>query len=161
MRDRGWGRVVHINGKDGWLGGWTRIPHSTGKGGLRTLTKSLAAGLGQYGITVNDVSPGFIDTIRDPQTHPEVTRERTDEFLPAIPHPAPANARGDSVGVRLPALDPLGRNHRRGHPRQRRPVDARMCGATDIRPAAAIVGVGYTAQGERPSEPIAARARSR
>jgi 3-oxoacyl-[acyl-carrier protein] reductase len=73
MRDRGWGRVVHINGEDGWLGGWTRIPHSTGKGGLRTLTKSLAAGLGQYGITVNDVSPGFIDTIRDPQTHPEVT----------------------------------------------------------------------------------------
>jgi 3-oxoacyl-[acyl-carrier protein] reductase len=32
------------------------------QGGLRTLTKSLASGLGQYGITVNDVSPGFIDT---------------------------------------------------------------------------------------------------
>ena len=85
MRDRGWGRVVHINGEDGWLGGWTRIPHSVGKGGLRTLTKSLASGLGQYGITVNDVSPGFIDTIRDTETHPEVTRGRTQEFLPAIP----------------------------------------------------------------------------
>ena len=85
MRDRGWGRVVHINGEDGWLGGWTRIPHSVGKGGLRTLTKSLASGLGQYGITVNDVSPGFIETIRDKETHPEVTPERTKEFLPAIP----------------------------------------------------------------------------
>lgn len=85
MRDRGWGRVVHINGEDGWLGGWTRVPHSVGKGGLRTLTKSLASGLGQYGITVNDVSPGFIDTIRDMDTHPEVTRERTEQFLPAIP----------------------------------------------------------------------------
>ena len=85
MRDRGWGRVVHINGEDGWLGGWTRIPHSVGKGGLRTLTKSLASGLGQYGITVNDVSPGFIDTIRNMETHPEVTRGRTREFLPAIP----------------------------------------------------------------------------
>src|SRR6516164_4385000 len=41
MRDRGWGRIVHINGEYGWLGGWTRIPHSVGKGGLRTLTKSL------------------------------------------------------------------------------------------------------------------------
>jgi NAD(P)-dependent dehydrogenase (short-subunit alcohol dehydrogenase family) len=70
MRDRGWGRVVHINGEDGWLGGWSRIPHSVGKGGLRTLTKSLAHGLGQYGVTVNDVSPGFIETIRDAETHP-------------------------------------------------------------------------------------------
>ena len=85
MRDRGWGRIVHINGEDGWLGGWSRIPHSVGKGGLRTLTKSLASGLGQYGITVNDVSPGFIETIRDMETHPEVTPERTNEFLPAIP----------------------------------------------------------------------------
>jgi 3-oxoacyl-[acyl-carrier protein] reductase len=85
MRDRGWGRVVHINGEDGWLGGWTRVPHSVGKGGLRTLTKSLASGLGQYGITVNDVSPGFIDTIHDMDTHPEVTREQTAKFLPAIP----------------------------------------------------------------------------
>ncbi|MGW4118078.1 SDR family NAD(P)-dependent oxidoreductase [Nocardia sp. NPDC004711] len=85
MRERGWGRVVHINGEDGWLGGWTRVPHSVGKGGLRTLTKSLASGLGQYGITVNDVSPGFIDTARDMQTHPEVTPERTETFLPAIP----------------------------------------------------------------------------
>jgi 3-oxoacyl-[acyl-carrier protein] reductase len=55
------------------------------QGGLRTLTKSLASGLGQYGITVNDVSPGFIDTIRDMETHPEVTRGRTEDFLPAIP----------------------------------------------------------------------------
>lgn len=85
MRDRGWGRVVHINGEDGWLGGWSRIPHSVGKGGLRTLTKSLAHGLGEYGITINDVSPGFVDTVRDRETHPEVTRERTEEFLEAIP----------------------------------------------------------------------------
>jgi NAD(P)-dependent dehydrogenase (short-subunit alcohol dehydrogenase family) len=85
MRDRGWGRIVHINGEDGWLGGWSRVPHSVGKGGLRTLTKSLASGLGQYGITANDVSPGFIETIRDMETHPEVTAERTKEFLPAIP----------------------------------------------------------------------------
>jgi len=57
MRDRGWGRIVHINGEDGWLGGWTRIPHPVGKGGLRTLTKSLASGLGQYGITVKTSLP--------------------------------------------------------------------------------------------------------
>lgn len=70
MRDGGFGRIVHINGPDGYSGGWNRVPHSTAKGGLRALTKSLAAGLGRYGITVNDINPGYTETIRDPETHP-------------------------------------------------------------------------------------------
>ena len=70
MKEAGWGRIVHVNGNDGLHGGWTRIPHSTAKGGLRTLTKSLAGGLSEYGITVNDLYPGFVDTTRDLTTHP-------------------------------------------------------------------------------------------
>src|ERR1043165_5083738 len=75
MKEAGWGRIIHINGPDGYSGGWLRVPNSTAKGGLRTLTKSLAAGLGEYGITVNDINPGFMDTIRDYETHPGVTPE--------------------------------------------------------------------------------------
>ena len=71
MRDAGFGRIIHMNGPDGYFGGWTRVPHSTAKGGLRALTKSLAFGLGPYGITVNDINPGFTETIRDPVTHPQ------------------------------------------------------------------------------------------
>jgi ABC-type nitrate/sulfonate/bicarbonate transport system permease component/NAD(P)-dependent dehydrogenase (short-subunit alcohol dehydrogenase family) len=85
MRDKGWGRIIHINGADGWHGGWTRVPHSTAKGGLRTLTKSLAAGLGEYGITVNDVAPGYVDTVRDPETHPHFTPEFEKELVATIP----------------------------------------------------------------------------
>jgi 3-oxoacyl-[acyl-carrier protein] reductase len=44
---------------------------------LRTLTKSLAAGLGEYGITVNDVNSGFMDTIRDYTTHRGLTPEHS------------------------------------------------------------------------------------
>ena len=75
MKEAGWGRIIHVNGPDGYTGGWTRVPHSTAKGGLRTLTKSLAAGLGEFGITVNDVNPGFMDTVRDYTTHPGMTPE--------------------------------------------------------------------------------------
>jgi NAD(P)-dependent dehydrogenase (short-subunit alcohol dehydrogenase family) len=60
------------HGPDGYSSGWTRIPHSTAKGALRMLTKSLAAGLGEYGLTVNDVNPGCVDTVRD-ETHPGMT----------------------------------------------------------------------------------------
>ena len=79
MKEERWGRIIHINGPDGWRGGWTRAPHSVAKGGLRTLTKSLAAGLGEFGITVNDISPGFTDTVRDMETHPSVTPEASAE----------------------------------------------------------------------------------
>ncbi len=92
MRDAGWGRIIHINGPDGWHGGWTRVPHSVAKGGLRTLTKSLAAGLGEYGITVNDVVPSFAGTIRDSATHPQVTEafvQQTSAKVPIRRQPAP------------------------------------------------------------------------
>jgi NAD(P)-dependent dehydrogenase (short-subunit alcohol dehydrogenase family) len=86
MRESGFGRIIHINGPDGYNGGWTRIPHSAAKGGLRALTKSLAAGLGRFGITVNDINPGYTETIRDPETHPfllgEQNRERVLSRIP-------------------------------------------------------------------------------
>jgi 3-oxoacyl-[acyl-carrier protein] reductase len=71
MCEAGYGRIIHMNGPDGFFGGWTRVPHATAKGGLRTLTKSLAAGLGEFGVTVNDINPGFSDTLRDATTHPQ------------------------------------------------------------------------------------------
>jgi len=86
MRENGYGRIIHMNGPDGYSGGWERVPHSTAKGGLRTLTKSLAKGLGQYGITVNDINPGYTETIRDPTTHPfligDENRQRTISRIP-------------------------------------------------------------------------------
>jgi NAD(P)-dependent dehydrogenase (short-subunit alcohol dehydrogenase family) len=85
MQAAGWGRIIHINGNDGIRGGWERVPHSVGKGGLRTLTNSLAAGLGQYGITVNDVYPGFMATKRDPKTHPQITGDHTARRLGILP----------------------------------------------------------------------------
>jgi NAD(P)-dependent dehydrogenase (short-subunit alcohol dehydrogenase family) len=86
MRDAGFGRIIHMNGPDGYRGGWTRAPHSTAKGGLRTLTKSLAAGLGQYGITVNDINPGYTATVRDPETHPFlISEEDVNRTISRIP----------------------------------------------------------------------------
>jgi 3-oxoacyl-[acyl-carrier protein] reductase len=86
MRQAGFGRIIHINGPDGYSGGWNRVPHSTAKGGLRALTKSLAAGLAPHGITVNDINPGYTETVRDPATHPfligEQNRQRVLSRIP-------------------------------------------------------------------------------
>lgn len=85
MRHRGWGRIIHMNGPDGWYGGHKRIPHSVAKGGLRTLTKGLARDLGPFGITVNDVVPGFVNTRRDPATHPQIDAAFTEAATRDIP----------------------------------------------------------------------------
>lgn len=86
MIEAGWGRIIHMQGPDGFEGGWTRIPHSTGKAGLRVLTKSLADGLGQYGITVNEVNPGFNATVRDYTTHVALKdQDLVDRLIEEIP----------------------------------------------------------------------------
>jgi NAD(P)-dependent dehydrogenase (short-subunit alcohol dehydrogenase family) len=70
MKEAGFGRIIHMSGPDIFTGGWMRVPATTAKAGLRAFTKSLAVGLGPHGITVNEINPGAVDTIRDFTTHP-------------------------------------------------------------------------------------------
>lgn len=63
MEAAGWGRIINISALGGQMGGVYDMAHyNASKGGMITLTRTLAIGLGARGITVNTVSPGFIDT---------------------------------------------------------------------------------------------------
>ncbi len=86
MKEVGFGRIIQINGPDGFHGWASRIPAATGKGGLRILAKSLAEALGPYGITVNEINPGFAETERDYTTHPFLKdQDRVEKIISAIP----------------------------------------------------------------------------
>jgi 3-oxoacyl-[acyl-carrier protein] reductase len=78
MVEQRWGRIIHITGPDAFLGLTHRAHNVTAKGGLRALTKSLAIELGPYGITVNDVAPGAMNTQRNDLSHPKVTQDAED-----------------------------------------------------------------------------------
>jgi len=56
-----YGRIINISSTSA-LGNRGQANYSTAKAGLQGLTKTLAIELGKYGITVNSVAPGFIET---------------------------------------------------------------------------------------------------
>ena len=66
MVERGYGRIVNVSSTSA-LGNRGQANYSAAKAGLQGFTKTLAIELGRYGITVNAVAPGFIET--------EMTRE--------------------------------------------------------------------------------------
>jgi 3-oxoacyl-[acyl-carrier protein] reductase len=56
------GRIVNISSVVGHTGNRGQTAYTMGKAGLDALTKSLAQELGERGILVNSVAPGFIET---------------------------------------------------------------------------------------------------
>lgn len=62
MKEKGWGRIVNIGSISGVMGEAGASVYSASKSGLIGMTKSLALELAQYGITVNTINPGWVDT---------------------------------------------------------------------------------------------------
>jgi 3-oxoacyl-[acyl-carrier protein] reductase len=64
MQEKGWGRIVTLGGISWHIGTPNRVHNLVSKSGLAGLTRGLAVEFAGDGITVNCVSPGFIDTVR-------------------------------------------------------------------------------------------------
>ena len=62
MQRAGYGRIVNVSSEAGRIGGKANAVYAAAKGGIIAFTKSLARENARYGITVNAVAPGPIDT---------------------------------------------------------------------------------------------------
>lgn len=80
------GRIINIGSVVGTMGNVGQVNYATAKAGLIGFTKSLAREVASRGITVNTVSPGFIDT--------DMTQTLTDEQKEGIFAQVPANRLG-------------------------------------------------------------------
>jgi 3-oxoacyl-[acyl-carrier protein] reductase len=61
MVEASWGRIVNLSSTSA-LGNRGQANYATAKAGLQGLTKTLAIELGRFGVTVNSIAPGFIET---------------------------------------------------------------------------------------------------
>lgn len=62
MKQNGWGRVINIASVYGSVGGALSAAYSASKHALVGYTKSIAAEWGEWNITCNTISPGFVNT---------------------------------------------------------------------------------------------------
>lgn len=82
MKTRGWGRIVNIASVWGKVGKELRAPYSASKFALAGMSAALAAEVTLFGILVNCVSPGPIET---EMTRSVLSTEMIDELLKSVP----------------------------------------------------------------------------
>lgn len=76
-----WGRIVNISSVVGEMGNAGQVPYVSSKAGLIGMTKSLAKELASRNVTVNAITPGFIET----DMTAALDEKLRDEHMKAIP----------------------------------------------------------------------------
>jgi 3-oxoacyl-[acyl-carrier protein] reductase len=83
MKKQRFGRIVIVSSTAGQRGEANVSNYAASKGGQISFTKSLAAELASFGINVNCVAPGWVDT--EMNTHVFADRERLSQIVSTIP----------------------------------------------------------------------------
>ncbi|MEX6723328.1 acetoacetyl-CoA reductase [Parapedomonas caeni] len=81
MRERGFGRIVNIGSINGQAGQYGQVNYAAAKSGIHGFTKALAQEGAKFGITVNAIAPGYIDT----EMVAAVPRDVLDKIVAKIP----------------------------------------------------------------------------
>ncbi len=81
MTQRGFGRIINISSLNGEKGQFGQTNYSAAKAGMHGFTMALAQEVARKGVTVNTVSPGYMET-RMVQAVPEHIREQIREQIP-------------------------------------------------------------------------------
>jgi NAD(P)-dependent dehydrogenase (short-subunit alcohol dehydrogenase family) len=96
----GWGRIINVTALGAHSGAANMVHYTASKGGVMAFGRSLAVELGSKGITVNNVSPGFVLT-------PMAQRAIDDNLLPVpyqqivASYPVPRIGRPEEVAAAI------------------------------------------------------------
>ena len=82
MKKQGWGRILNISSIFSNITREGRASYSASKSGLNGLTRTAAVELGKYGILVNAVCPGYVETQLTHQNNSLADIERIVKTIP-------------------------------------------------------------------------------
>lgn len=82
MKDNGFGRIINISSISGVVGEANASLYSSTKSAFFGFTKSLALELAQYNITVNSISPGWVETNLAENALNEEEKKETIDIIP-------------------------------------------------------------------------------
>lgn len=99
MRDGDGGSIVNMSSTSGLRGVGEWVPYCTSKGAVRLMTYALADAMGPYGIRVNTIHPGVIETQMTSEDVP-----RSPEDVEAIASSLPSRRAGTAEDVADAAL---------------------------------------------------------
>ena len=91
MCERGFGRIVNISSVNGQTGQFGQTNYAAAKAGMHGFTMALAREVARKGVSVNSVSPGYIDT--------EMTRAVREDIRQQIVASIPAGRIGQPVDI--------------------------------------------------------------
>lgn len=74
MKKQGKGKIINLSSETAFTGSRYMVHYVTSKGGIISFTRALAAEVGQYGIRVNAVGPGFTDSESSRSLTDDITR---------------------------------------------------------------------------------------
>ncbi len=86
MKSRGFGRIINISSIAGrHKGRLSGIQYTSSKAGMLGMTRHLAWDLASFGITVNAVAPGLVNTDRAIRKWESRSREDRESMMEALP----------------------------------------------------------------------------
>ena len=91
MRGAKFGRVVNIGSINGQAGQYGQVNYAAAKSGIHGFTKALAQEGARFGITVNAIAPGYVDT--------EMVRAGPEDVLPKIVARIPVGRLGHAEDI--------------------------------------------------------------
>jgi acetoacetyl-CoA reductase len=75
MSERGWGRIINISSVNAMKGQFGQTNYSAAKAGMAGFSKALAQEVVRKGVTVNTVSPGYVETDMVMAIRPEIREQ--------------------------------------------------------------------------------------
>jgi acetoacetyl-CoA reductase len=81
MSERGWGRIINISSVNALKGQFGQTNYSAAKAGMAGFAKALAQEVVKKGVTVNTVSPGYVET----DMVKAIKQEIRDQIVATIP----------------------------------------------------------------------------